>query len=167
MFVRSLFLTFVRSFVRSFGPHITLNAFFSAVCRWIDLKFGRDLHVDLLFQFLLLFFLSSSSSFSLFSFLASAPTGAMPSHLITYGCSFRTPIRPYIRPYVCTYIRTYVRPYVHLRGRKPDTCRTSAVRILMGNQNPALQKLTAWGIPGGCKMVVGYLPCKRPPLKWL
>jgi hypothetical protein len=35
----------------------------------IDLKFGRDLHVDLLFQFLLFFFLSSSSfsSFSSFS----------------------------------------------------------------------------------------------------
>jgi hypothetical protein len=29
-------------------PHITLNEIFSAVCVWIDLKFGRFLHVDLL-----------------------------------------------------------------------------------------------------------------------
>jgi hypothetical protein len=33
-----------------------LSAFFLAVCGWIDLKFGRDLHVDLLFQFLFFFF---------------------------------------------------------------------------------------------------------------
>ena len=39
-------------------PHITLSAFFSAVCEWINLKFGRDLHVHLLFQFL--FFFSTS-----------------------------------------------------------------------------------------------------------
>jgi hypothetical protein len=30
-------------------PHITLSTFFSAVCGRIDLKFGRDFHVDLLF----------------------------------------------------------------------------------------------------------------------
>jgi hypothetical protein len=36
-------------------PHITLNVIFSAVCGQIDLKFGRDLHVDLSFQFLLLY----------------------------------------------------------------------------------------------------------------
>jgi hypothetical protein len=40
----------------SVSPHITLRAFFSAVCGWIDLKFGRDLHVDLLLQFLFFFF---------------------------------------------------------------------------------------------------------------
>ena len=39
----------------SVGPHITLSAFFSAVCGWINLKFGRDLHVNLLFQFLSFF----------------------------------------------------------------------------------------------------------------
>jgi uncharacterized Fe-S radical SAM superfamily protein PflX len=48
-------------------PHITLSAFFSAICRWIDLKFGRHLHVDLLFQFLFCFFLSSSSNYTLSS----------------------------------------------------------------------------------------------------
>jgi hypothetical protein len=48
----------------SVRPHITLSAFFSAVCRWIDLKFGRDLHVDLLFQFLFFFLNSSSNSSS-------------------------------------------------------------------------------------------------------
>jgi uncharacterized membrane protein YgcG len=36
--------------------HITINVIFSDVCGQIDLKFGGDLHVDLLFQFLLLFF---------------------------------------------------------------------------------------------------------------
>jgi hypothetical protein len=45
-------------------PHITLSAFFSAVCKWIDLKFGRDLHIDLLFQFLFFFLNSSSNSSS-------------------------------------------------------------------------------------------------------
>jgi hypothetical protein len=39
----------------SVHPHITLNVIFSAVCGRIDLKFGKDFHVDLLFQFLLLF----------------------------------------------------------------------------------------------------------------
>jgi hypothetical protein len=48
----------------SIRPHITLSAFFSAVCRRIDLKFSRDLHIDLLFQFLFFFFLNSSSSSS-------------------------------------------------------------------------------------------------------
>jgi hypothetical protein len=49
----------------SVHPYITLSAFFSAVCGRIDLKFGKDLHVDLLFQFLFFFFLNSSkSSFS-------------------------------------------------------------------------------------------------------
>jgi hypothetical protein len=48
--------------------YITLNVIFSAVYGRIDLKFGRDLHIDLLFQFLFFFFLSSSSnSFSSFS----------------------------------------------------------------------------------------------------
>jgi hypothetical protein len=42
----------------SVGPHITLNVFFSAVRRQVDLKFGRDLYVNLLFQFLLFFFLA-------------------------------------------------------------------------------------------------------------
>jgi hypothetical protein len=57
----------------SVGPHITLNLIFSAVCRWIDLKFGGDLHVNLLFQFFLFFFLNSSSnsSFSAFSSFSS------------------------------------------------------------------------------------------------
>jgi hypothetical protein len=45
----------------SVRPHITLNAFFSAVCGRIDLKFGGDLHVDLLFQYLL-FFVSQHNS---------------------------------------------------------------------------------------------------------
>ena len=52
-----------------------LNAFFSAVSGWIDLKYGRDLHVDCLFQFLLFFFSSSSSSnssFFSFSFFSSS-----------------------------------------------------------------------------------------------
>jgi esterase/lipase len=48
----------------SVGPHITLNVIFSAVCGQIDLKFGRDLYVGLLFQFLLFFFLNSSSNSS-------------------------------------------------------------------------------------------------------
>jgi hypothetical protein len=50
------------------GPHITLNIIFSAVCRQIDMTFGR-VHVDFLFQFLLFFFLTNSflSSFSLSS----------------------------------------------------------------------------------------------------
>jgi hypothetical protein len=52
----------------SLGPHITLTVIFIAICGQIDLKFGGDLYVDLLFQFLLFFFLSScsnsSSSFS-------------------------------------------------------------------------------------------------------
>jgi hypothetical protein len=48
----------IRDFVRllvgpsvgpSVHPHITLSAFFSAVCGWIDLKFGRNVYVDLLF----------------------------------------------------------------------------------------------------------------------
>jgi hypothetical protein len=39
----------------SICPHITLNAFFSAICGRIDLKFGKDLYVDLLFQFLFFF----------------------------------------------------------------------------------------------------------------
>jgi hypothetical protein len=57
----------------SVGPHITLNIIFSAVCGQIDLKFGRDLLGDLLFQFLLFFFLSfsSNSSFSPFSSFSS------------------------------------------------------------------------------------------------
>jgi hypothetical protein len=38
-----------------------LNVICSAICGWIDLKFGRDLHVDLLFQFLLFFFLAPPS----------------------------------------------------------------------------------------------------------
>jgi hypothetical protein len=33
----------------SICPYITLNLIFSAVCRWITLKFGSNLHVDLLF----------------------------------------------------------------------------------------------------------------------
>jgi hypothetical protein len=37
------------------GSHITLNLIFSAVCGRIDLKFGKDLQIDLLFQFLLFF----------------------------------------------------------------------------------------------------------------
>jgi hypothetical protein len=41
-----------------------LSAIFSAVCRWINLKFGRDLHVYLLFQFLFFFFLNSASNSS-------------------------------------------------------------------------------------------------------
>jgi hypothetical protein len=44
------------------GPHIALNAIFSAVCGRINLKLGRELHVDLFFQFLLFFFLSCSSN---------------------------------------------------------------------------------------------------------
>jgi hypothetical protein len=53
-------------------PHITMNAFFSAVCGQIDLKFGRDLHFDQLLHLLFFFFLNSSfnsffSSFSSFS----------------------------------------------------------------------------------------------------
>ena len=50
-------------------PHITLSAFFLAVCRWIDLKFDRDLYFDLLFKFLFFFFFlnSSNSSYSSFS----------------------------------------------------------------------------------------------------
>jgi hypothetical protein len=52
-------------------PHITLSVFFSAFCGWIDLKFGRDLHVDLLFQFLFFLFLNSSSNSSFSSFPSS------------------------------------------------------------------------------------------------
>jgi hypothetical protein len=48
-----------------------LRAFFSAVCGWIDLKFARDLHVDLLFQFLFFFFLNSSSNSPFSSFSSS------------------------------------------------------------------------------------------------
>jgi hypothetical protein len=55
----------------SVRPHITLSAFFSAVCGLIDLKFGRDLHVDLLFQFLFFFLLNSSSSSSFSSSFSS------------------------------------------------------------------------------------------------
>jgi hypothetical protein len=51
-------------FFRDGSHHIILSVFFSAVCGQIDLKFGRDLHVDLLFQYLLFFFLSSYSNFS-------------------------------------------------------------------------------------------------------
>ena len=43
----------------SIDTHITLSAFFSAVCGRIDLEFGGYLHV---FQFLFFFFLSSSSN---------------------------------------------------------------------------------------------------------
>jgi hypothetical protein len=52
-------------------PYITLSAFFSAVCGQIDLKFSRDLHIDLLFQFNFLFFLDSSSNSSFSSFFSS------------------------------------------------------------------------------------------------
>jgi hypothetical protein len=52
----------VRWLVRLSPYHF--SAFFSAVCGWNYLKFGRDLHVDLLFQFLLFFFLNSSSNSS-------------------------------------------------------------------------------------------------------
>jgi heme A synthase len=60
-------LDYIREFVRRsvgrlVGPHITLNVIFSAVCERIDLKFGGDLHVYLLFQFLLFIFLSFSSN---------------------------------------------------------------------------------------------------------
>jgi hypothetical protein len=49
-------------------PKIALNAFFSTVCGRIDRKFGKDLQVDLHFQFLLFFLLSSFfNSFSSFS----------------------------------------------------------------------------------------------------
>jgi hypothetical protein len=46
------------------GPHITLNMIFSAICGQVDLKFGRNFHIDLLFQFLFFFFLNSSSNAS-------------------------------------------------------------------------------------------------------
>jgi hypothetical protein len=70
---------FVRQFVgRLVGwllcPHITLNVIFLAMCRPIDLKFSRDLHVDLLFQFLFFFFLSSSFNSSMSSFSSSFST---------------------------------------------------------------------------------------------
>jgi hypothetical protein len=39
----------------SVHPHITLNEIFLAVRGRIDLKFGKDLHINLLFQFLLYF----------------------------------------------------------------------------------------------------------------
>jgi hypothetical protein len=55
----------------SVGPHITLKNIFSAVCGQIDLKYGGDLHVDLLFQFLLFFVLSSSSNSSFSSSFSS------------------------------------------------------------------------------------------------
>ena len=51
-----------QSVCRSVCPHITLSVIFSAVHGRIDLKFGGDLHVDLLFQFLIFFFLNSSNS---------------------------------------------------------------------------------------------------------
>jgi hypothetical protein len=65
--------TSIRDFVcllvgRLVGSHITLNVILSAVCGRIDLIFDRDVHVDLLFQFLHFFFLSSYSNFSLSSF---------------------------------------------------------------------------------------------------
>jgi hypothetical protein len=47
------------------GPSVPISLwvyFFSALCGRIDLKFGRNLHVDLLFQFLLFVFLNSSSN---------------------------------------------------------------------------------------------------------
>jgi hypothetical protein len=46
------------------GPHNTLTLTLTLTCGQIDLKFGRDLHVDLLSQFLFFFFLSSSSNSS-------------------------------------------------------------------------------------------------------
>jgi hypothetical protein len=48
----------------SVSHHIIFNVILSAVCGWIDLKFGGDLHVDLIFKFLFFFFLNSSSNSS-------------------------------------------------------------------------------------------------------
>jgi hypothetical protein len=45
------------------SPYNTSICFFSDVCERVDLKFGEDLQVDLLFLFLL-FFLPSSFNFS-------------------------------------------------------------------------------------------------------
>jgi hypothetical protein len=50
------------------SPHTSLNVTFSVICEWIDLKFGRNFHVDLLFQLLLFFLFSFSSKTSSFSF---------------------------------------------------------------------------------------------------
>jgi hypothetical protein len=63
----SIWLSVFLSVCPQSSKHV-LKCYFSAICRWFDLKFGRDLQVNLLFVFLLIFLLSFSYNSSFYSF---------------------------------------------------------------------------------------------------
>jgi hypothetical protein len=76
---------FVHPLVRLLGGWLVglsqyqcMSAFFSAICGQIDLKFGRDLQVDLVFQFLFFFLGASKRLYNSLHWLVGPLVGRSP-----------------------------------------------------------------------------------------